>query len=362
MANPQADRFVKISNELWDEVIRRDFSKRQKDIIMFVWRLSYGCQSKLAHIPKMKDFELCGVPATQVKRELEYLEECHVLFWERDEMIFQINKDYEKWYVSLVKSWRRDRFKELLSLNIEHSKTSQNMKFSSEDDDEKTSQNMKSDFMNHEDSEEQNFTFHEDGTSQNMKKNFIKREVEEGSNPWGSKAEEGSKDSKDIIKDIKDLKAAATITPENDPSISNQDQQFIEVLDTFCELHNKMDFHVNGIDRQLIREVVEKGIPVPLIQKVMRQVYESRTIAGKKIHSFSYYEDPIIEAWTNEQAPAAPTPQQPRQIAVESRRSSGPTTPSAEESRKYLDEIDELRRQKRERLQREGSGGMKHGT
>ena len=194
MASPQPDKFIRIANELWDEVIRRDFSKRQKDIINFLWRLSYGCRKKYAYIPKMKDFELCGVPATQLKKELEYLEQCRVLIWFREESIYAINKDYDQWQVSPVRSWNEDRFKELIAINLHASKTSQN---------------VKENFMNHEDfgdfddlEEDENFIKREETTSQNMKSNFTKHEVEEGQIPRGSRAEAVPKDKKDNIKDI----------------------------------------------------------------------------------------------------------------------------------------------------------------
>lgn len=185
MANPQTENgYIRIANEIWDEVIRRDFSKRQKDILLFIWRLSYGCQRRSAYVPKMKDFELSGVPATQIKTELEYLERSRVLFWNREEKLFEINKDYEKWYVNLVKSWNDERFTELLAINIKH---------------KKSSQNMNDNFMKHEDEENENFTKHEVETSQNMNIDFMKHEDQGGSIPCGSKAKSVSKD---IIKDI----------------------------------------------------------------------------------------------------------------------------------------------------------------
>ena len=119
MANPQAENgYIRLANELWDEVIRRDFTKRQKDILFFIWRLSYGCQKRTAYVPKMKDFELCGVPATKIRPELEYLEKCRVMFWDRDDHIFEINKNYEEWFVSLVKTWDEVKFNDLIALNL----------------------------------------------------------------------------------------------------------------------------------------------------------------------------------------------------------------------------------------------------
>lgn len=123
MASPQLQGgYIRIANEIWDEVIRRDFTKRQKDILFFIWRLSYGCQKRAAYIPQMKQFELCGVARTKVKDELLYLQKCRVLIWDQNNKLFEINKDYENWYISLVKTWDEQEFEELISMNLSQKK------------------------------------------------------------------------------------------------------------------------------------------------------------------------------------------------------------------------------------------------
>lgn len=129
MANPQKENgHIRIANELWDEVIRRDFSKRQKDIILFIWRLSYGVNQKTAYIPKLVYFELCGIGKNHIRKELEYLEHCKVIIWDKEERTFEVNKDYEQWQVSPVKSWFDYKFDELVHLNIRKSSQKGNKK------------------------------------------------------------------------------------------------------------------------------------------------------------------------------------------------------------------------------------------
>lgn len=168
---------IRIANEIWDEIIRRDFSKRQKDILHFLLRLSYGCQKKTATIPKLKDFAMCGVAPTQIANELNYLKTCKVIDWDRDDMIFAFNKNYDYWQVSPVKGWDKERFNELIHLNLK-----------------KTSQNM-------------NFTKHE--LHETLSLGFMKHEDIEPSIPCGSKDEDVSKDS---IKDLKDITTTTTIS------------------------------------------------------------------------------------------------------------------------------------------------------
>lgn len=107
--------FITIANEIWDEVIRRDFSKRQKDILFFIWRLSYGCDQSVAIIPKQKDFALCGVGAGHIGVELKLLETCLVISRAGTEYCF--NEDYSSWQVTPNRGWDIDRFEELVLMN-----------------------------------------------------------------------------------------------------------------------------------------------------------------------------------------------------------------------------------------------------
>lgn len=129
MANPQLEHgFVRIANEIWDEVIRRDFSKRQKDILFFIWRLSYGCRKTNAYIPKLVYFELAGIRKNHIKSELLFLEECKVIHWNKEERTFAVNKDYEQWQMAPVRGWIEHKFDEILALNIEKSSQNGNKK------------------------------------------------------------------------------------------------------------------------------------------------------------------------------------------------------------------------------------------
>lgn len=112
--------FVRIENKILDEVIRRDFTKRQKDILLFIWRLSYGCRRDVANIPKLKDFTLCGVGKGHIAAELRELEQCRVIT--RNDTEYRFNEDYDFWQITPVRGWDIERFNELIHLNIVESK------------------------------------------------------------------------------------------------------------------------------------------------------------------------------------------------------------------------------------------------
>lgn len=114
--------FVGIANQIWDEVIRRDFTKRQKDILLFLWRLSYGCNQATATVPMLKDFSLCGVGKTNITNELKFLENCKVIDWNRGNNEFSFIENFEYWQVSPVRGWDNGRFKELIGINLAQAK------------------------------------------------------------------------------------------------------------------------------------------------------------------------------------------------------------------------------------------------
>lgn len=208
MANPQPeDGYVKLANEIWNEIIRRDFSKRQKDIILFIWRLSYGCQRKTALIPLLKDFELCGIGQQNIRKELTLLKECKVINWDQTKNLFAVNKDYDQWQITPVRGWDEVKFKELISKNLSERKIS-------------ASQNEKLKEIKH-----QGILIF---ASQNKKcvllkirsGGFLKREVKEGSNHCGCRKKGVSKD---IIKNrFKDSSCCLGEDPENKKSFEAQ--------------------------------------------------------------------------------------------------------------------------------------------
>lgn len=127
MASPTIENgYIRIANELWDEILRRDFSKRQRAIIDFIWRLSYGTQKPYAIIPQLKHFELIGIGKTNITKELKHLEACRVLSWEREINRFQILEDYDRWQLTPAKGFEQDKYLELIHLNIKEGASYQN--------------------------------------------------------------------------------------------------------------------------------------------------------------------------------------------------------------------------------------------
>ncbi len=115
MANPQPDRFTRISNELFEAIMQTDFSKRQRNILDLIIRVSYGCGKKFAYL-RPSDFEVVGVYKSHIKKELDYLTRAKVIF--RDGERISLNKDYDQWRVSLNKIFNQDKLIEILRRNL----------------------------------------------------------------------------------------------------------------------------------------------------------------------------------------------------------------------------------------------------
>lgn len=182
MANPQpSDAHLRIAHSINEELMMRDFSKRQRSILDLVLRLSWGCNKHEAIIPKLKNFEICGVPPTKIKGELEYLVNALVIFWDLNTNRFWFNKDYEQWKISIVKGYNREVLRGLIHMNITASQNRNNVP------------EMGSDFPKQEES-----------SQQVLGSMFPKQEVEEPVEPPVPRDDGMSKESiiKKVYKDI----------------------------------------------------------------------------------------------------------------------------------------------------------------
>lgn len=110
-----------LSNELLirSEILKRNFTKRQTNIIIFIFSLSFPYGKKSALIPKLQDFEVCGVTKTKIKEELEKLEILNVIDWDRELHLFSIKFPYH-WNAPYHAGASRERSLELLDLNKKH--------------------------------------------------------------------------------------------------------------------------------------------------------------------------------------------------------------------------------------------------
>jgi hypothetical protein len=101
------------------ELFRHDFTKRQVNILLFIYSLSFALGKESAYIPNYNvDFPICGVPNKKIKHELEKLLNMNIILWNKEENLFSINAPY-LWKAPKNKGYDGDRLTQLFMLNLE---------------------------------------------------------------------------------------------------------------------------------------------------------------------------------------------------------------------------------------------------
>lgn len=123
MASPQLENgYTRTANELSEAIMQSNFSKRQRNILDLIIRMSYGCGKKSA-VFKYVDFELVGVYKADIKRELDYLSSVRVITAEYIDdlsmLYITLNKNYDQWRVSIVKGFNTEKWEQLLRRNLD---------------------------------------------------------------------------------------------------------------------------------------------------------------------------------------------------------------------------------------------------
>ncbi|MCY7861086.1 replication protein [Bacillus haynesii] len=101
------------------EILKRDFTKRQLNMIAFICIFSFPYNKKTAVIRNMQDFELCGVSKTKVRDELNKLCELNVILWDKDSKEFSIN-DPKYWEVPFHNNYSDKRYQQMFIENLDH--------------------------------------------------------------------------------------------------------------------------------------------------------------------------------------------------------------------------------------------------
>jgi hypothetical protein len=101
------------------EIQKRDFTKRQLNILSLIITFSYNYGKETALL-KINDFALCGVPAKKVNSEISKLIDSNIITWNKDFNEFSIIEP-RYWKDVPYHSYYDDkRSMELFFLNLKH--------------------------------------------------------------------------------------------------------------------------------------------------------------------------------------------------------------------------------------------------
>lgn len=97
------------------ELLRRDFTKRQMNILLLIITFSYPYGKESALLPQVSDFELCGISKTKAREELDKLVE-HDIINIADN--YYTIKNPTEWKIPYHKGYVDTRSQELFMLNL----------------------------------------------------------------------------------------------------------------------------------------------------------------------------------------------------------------------------------------------------
>jgi hypothetical protein len=100
------------------EIQKRDFTKRQLNILSLIITFSYTYGKESAML-KPSDFSICGIPTKKITGELKQLIEMNVLHWDNDFSEFTIIEP-RFWNAPFHDHFDEQRQIELFLLNLRH--------------------------------------------------------------------------------------------------------------------------------------------------------------------------------------------------------------------------------------------------
>lgn len=117
--------FIQIPHSLLKVILfDKKLTKRQIKIILFIVRMSIGCNLFRANL-KPKDFKLLGIHISDITRELKFLMDQNIIGWDREENRMWINYNFPKRSVSILPIEKEETLGKLLNTNlVEHIRTS----------------------------------------------------------------------------------------------------------------------------------------------------------------------------------------------------------------------------------------------
>lgn len=101
MANPQADKFLRISTELFDQLCKIRISGEARQIFDYIIRKTWGYNKKEDQISYSQFEQGTNLPSRSIRRSIQYLINRNMItsrnIAQGKEGIYSIQKDYSKW-------------------------------------------------------------------------------------------------------------------------------------------------------------------------------------------------------------------------------------------------------------------------
>lgn len=89
--------FSAVSNKILEKVQESNLTKRQLNIIIQIWRMTFGCKNLLIAVYRPSDFGWCGVRRTVIDVELQTLKKLNIIRLDEGLGLIAINPRIEEW-------------------------------------------------------------------------------------------------------------------------------------------------------------------------------------------------------------------------------------------------------------------------
>lgn len=109
--------YVRVVNNLFDQLFLREFSLKQLRVIMLILRLSYGYNKKYAIIKPKSRFNFANIHKQDINKTLNELIDKKVLLNVAEDT-YSINKDYDVWEIPYHKFYNKKKFIDLQALQF----------------------------------------------------------------------------------------------------------------------------------------------------------------------------------------------------------------------------------------------------
>lgn len=189
--------YVRVVNNLFDQLFLREFTLKQLRVVMLILRLSYGYNKKYAIIKPKSRFNFANIHNPDINKILDELINKKVII-KIAEDCYSFNKDYDVWEVPYHKFYDEKKFTELLYLQFVSKTLTTDISETLTND---ISETLTEGLVNHSQKTEKSEQNTNTSISETLTKNknlLVKHSQEQPENPDN---EDNTNPQKDIIKD-----------------------------------------------------------------------------------------------------------------------------------------------------------------
>lgn len=120
--------YIKIANNLFEQLFIRDFTLKQLRILLLIFRLSYGFNKTDAVVIPFSRFDVANIHKCDVRRVLSELHNRNIIICDFENNVFTLNKNFDEWTVNFHSTFSDEKFINLKSKQFVNHKQNEHKK------------------------------------------------------------------------------------------------------------------------------------------------------------------------------------------------------------------------------------------